>query len=235
MEEQITQMGDDQATPAGVADSTVELDTGGTELETPTSEEVAKSPEEYERELEGLKKGIQAEREKRRLYEDIARRGYAQQPQQPQAPQYADEDYVQFGDVRKYVDSILGQVKQQYRNDQVRVSIDRAKGKYSDFDEATELANELSLRDPALTDYVLNSVDPGEAIYQVARLHPSWTGKAEKETAKKITQKIAQNTKQPRTLSDAGAGAGPAEFSSDRIKNMSHEEFEALVRKRKGY
>jgi hypothetical protein len=233
MDDQQVQTGGEQAPPAStVADTTQELEQSGVgELETPSSEaEIVKTPQEYEREVQGLRDTAKALRERAQIAEEYARRNAPQQ--QPQAPQYADEDYLPFKDVKKYVDTLVGQKERQF---EIRGSIESAKARYDNFDEAMKLADEVSKDDPALIDYVMKSRNPGEAVYKIAKMHPSWNGNLEKQAAKKVAQKIAQNAKQPNTLSNAGGGADPSELSAERIKNMSEEEFDKLYHERLGY
>lgn len=225
----------EQESPSSAEETTQELEvTGESELSSPEGgeQELSKSPEEYEREVEGLRAAVKAERDRRQYAESIARQ---QVPQQQKAPLIDPEQYVQGADVERYVQSVVAQKDREAEAARIRTSVDIARAKYKDeFDKAVELANELSVQKPWLTEIAMRSDNTGEAIMDIAQMHPSWSKLKQAKEAQKVAKKIARNTQQPKTLSDAGGAASPA-MSADKIKNMSDEEFDAYSRKVMGY
>jgi hypothetical protein len=217
-----------------MSETEVKVDTGSS----PESPETQAEPQqEAVNEVEGLKQGIQAERQKRQEAE--ARANFTEQllqqantSQQTQVESdYDPEDYPTNESVRKMIQQEVGAIKTNSLQEQQTQSY-REMSKKEDFAKLVanpdSFFNQLKMNNPGILDSFNSQPNAAELAYNYAKSHPEYIKSEISKATQEVTQKIDQNLNKPNTLSGTG-GTDAEREDADKISKLSDAEFNKMV------
>ena len=192
-----------------------------------------------DKDVEGLRQGIQAERERRQLAEQKAQlyeqmlQQQQMQSQQAQQPTYAPDDLITVGVADKMVEQKLNVYEQQKRNELFNLQVEIAKTKHEDYTEVIDCFNKMSQQDPSLLDTIQRAKNPVEMAYKLGKTDPEYQQKLIKKATEQVTQKINANLDKPPTLNTM-SGMSPA-FAAKDWSKATDAEIDAESRRIKGF
>ncbi len=198
-----------------------------------TGEVEDQSPEQGNDEVDGLRQGIQAEREKRQKLEGQNEYlqnmiSQQQQPAQSEETGYDPEEYIPAGEVKNLIAEEINGMKSQFRAQTVQGQVEDCKARYSDWDEVYKYAIDLETKSPGLGDALLNTPNPAESAYNLGRSHPDYIKKMIENGTKSTIDKMNQNANST-SLASARSGQSKSMDNADAIGNLSDDDFEKLV------
>jgi hypothetical protein len=194
---------------------------------------------EANNEVEGLKQGIQAERQKRQEAEQRAAfteqllQQQQVQPQQSNEYDYDPEDYPTNRDIEKMIEKKLQPYQQQTMSNVQSQNFNIARSKYSDFDKVVgpgSYFDRLQQQQPGLLQSIQDQPNAAELAYQIGQSHPEYKKQAIEKATQEVTTKIESNLAKPNTLSGTG-GTDAEKEQADKFAKMSDAEFRAEVQK----
>lgn len=194
---------------------------------------------------EGIRQALEAERNRRQAAEFEAMRYkqlIAQQQVQPQPDPLASrdpDDVVTVAEMRDLIQQVEQQQKQSFQDQNIQMSVNRAKEKYRgsalSYDDAVKIANEKF--EPSMINAILSSNDPAETLYQLVTAQPEYKAQQAEAIKSQAIQStvdtVTRHTNQPSTLSGVGGGANTEMDEAKRYATMTDEEFEAEIQKAK--
>lgn len=169
---------------------------------------------------------------KRRENAELKRKLAEMENPQQQAPELRDDDIATVGDLKKFLEHEKRSRQEQDFSTQYQNSL-KDVARNNDFQEKMKFLDELMVTDPSfdeLDQYVLSRPNGPQFAYQLAKRLMS---EQKSQKAGQVSQKLDRNLASPPPLT--GGSASPVLDESQRIKQMKHEDFDALVRKVEGY
>lgn len=145
------------------------------------------------------------------------------------------EEFITKGDVKEYFQKELGKYSDKRRQSDLSGQVEAAKGKYSDYDEVINYADEIAASNPGSDKVIMAMENPAEFAYKLGQTHSKYGAKANKSAVSKAADKIASNLNRANTLTDASGSSTGAKGELDEVQNMSGSDVEDALRKLKGF
>lgn len=186
---------------------------------------------EKEKEVSGLIKDLQDERNKNKPKDDD------DDDDDDDKDPDADKTFLTKKQVQDLLKTEIGKVSQgligAHSDDKLVESVDKAKVKYVEkaghipYQEVIEKGFlEFAKRNPGLLTAMKTATDPAEFAYMIGLAHPVFASRRKA----KVTKEIVETMKKPKITPITGAD-GKTEITGEQVDDMSSEEFEALPEK----
>jgi len=144
-----------------------------------------------------------------------------------------DDDILTVGQFKKQEQKLQEELDQRLQTQNIQMSAERAKAKYSDYDNALDYFNKYAT--PIQKQIVVASSDPAEEAYRFGSTRPEYQAQQQQQTAtqaaKQTVDTINQHVNQAQTLSNTGGGGRSPLDEVSRIAALEGDKLEAEIQK----